>query len=219
MKNKQFAVIGLGRFGMSMIKELSNLGYEVLAIDRDEDKINDATDIATHAVIADILDEHALKSLGIKNFDVAIISIGENIQNNILTTILLKEMGVAKIVSKARNALHGKVLEKIGTDLVIYPERDMAKKLARSLVSKNILEQIDLSTDYSIMELVAPKNFVNKKLLDLDMREKLKVTILAIRRNDDIIIAPQPQKIILKDDVLVVIGKNDHLVKLSEMDL
>ncbi len=143
MKNKQFAVIGIGRFGESLIKELTRMGFEVLAIDIDPEKVNEVAETATHAVEADAVDEQVLRALGIRNFDVVVVAIGNNIQSNILTTILLKEIGVKKVVAKAQNALHGKVLEKIGADLVVYPEQDMAIKVAHSLVSRNILEYIN----------------------------------------------------------------------------
>lgn len=218
MKNKQFAVIGIGRFGESLIKELGRMGYEVLAIDSDEEKVNNAIDIATHAVQADSMDEAALKKLGIRNFDVVIVAIGENVQANILTTIILKELGVKKIIAKAQNALHGRVLEKIGTDLVIYPERDMAVKLARSLVSRNLLEQISLSPEYGIIELLAPRAFYNKSLVDIGLRNRMRVTILAIKRGNDIVVVPGPEEKLYDGDILVALGSNEDLAKLSDWE-
>lgn len=218
MKNRQFAVIGIGRFGESLIRELTRMGYEVLAIDNDPDRVNDAIEIATHAVQADTMDEATLKALGIRNFDVVVVAIGQNMQANILTTIMLKELGVKKVIAKAQNSLHGKVLEKIGTDVVIYPERDMAIKLARSLVSANFLEQIALSPDYGIIELFTPRTFLNKTLADVGLRKKLRVTILAIRRGKEIIVAPAPEEKLLNDDVLVALGSNDGLEQLSNIE-
>jgi len=218
VKNKQFAVIGIGRFGESLIKELTRLGYEVLAIDVDENRINEAVGIVTHAIQADSMDENTLKAIGIRNFDVVIVAIGDNIQSNILTSIILKEMGVRTIVAKAQNALHGKVLEKIGVDHVIYPERDMAIKLARSLVSHNFLEQINLSSTYSIIELFTPHIFINKNLTELDLRKKMRISILAIRRGEDIIVAPSPDEKVLPGDILVVLGNNADLEAISKLD-
>ncbi|MCL6479164.1 MAG: TrkA family potassium uptake protein [Peptococcaceae bacterium] len=215
---KQFAVIGLGRFGKSLVRELTRMGHEVLAIDNDPDKINEITDEVVHAVQADAMDEQSLRSLGIRNFDVAIVSIGHNIQSNILATIILKEMGVKRVIAKAQNSLQGKVLEKLGIDLVIYPERDMAVKLARSLVSRNILDQIDLSPDYSIMEMVAPLAFEGKSLAALRVREKMGVTILAIRRGEEIIVSPHSGQLINSGDILVALGKNKDLNKICEME-
>lgn len=218
MKVKQFAVIGLGRFGESLIKELTLMGHEVLAIDLDEDKINNAAEYSTHAVQADSMDEHVLKALGIRNFDAVIVAIGENIQSNILTTIVLKELGVEKVISKARNSMHGKVLEKIGADVVIYPERDMAIKLARTLVSRNFVEQISLSNDYGIIEIFAPKIFINKTLNDIGLRNKMGVTALAIRRGENIMVSPGPDEAMQEGDVLVALGHYKDLDALSELD-
>jgi len=218
MKQKQFAVIGIGRFGSSLIKELTRMGHEVLAIDVDEDRVNDAADFSTHAVQADTMDENVLKALGIRNFDAVIVAIGDNIQSNILTTIVLKEMGVKKVISKAKNAMHGKVLEKIGTDVVIYPEQDMAVKLARSLVSHNFLEQINLSQDYSIIEFIIPQVFVNKNLNEIGLRQKMGVTVLAIRRGDNIIVSPEPNEKLQGQDIMVALGPNDALENLTSLD-
>lgn len=211
---KQLAVIGLGRFGMSLIEELAQMGHEVLAIDYDEQKVNTVADTVTHAVQADAMDEQVLKALGIRNFDTVVVSIGENIQSSILTTILLKEIGVAKVVAKARNHLHGKVLEKIGAS-VIFPERDMGRRLAHILVSEGILDQIYLSRDHSIMEIKAPGRFVGKNLVEIDVRRKFKVTILAIKRGEEIVVSPRAEEIIAEGDILVAIGKNHDLQKLS----
>lgn len=218
MKNKQFAVIGIGRFGQSLVEELAHLGYEVMAIDNDEDKINDIIEIATHAVQADSMEEGTLKSLGVRNFDVVIVSIGSNIQANILTTIILKELGVKRIVAKAQNALHGKVLEKIGADVVIYPERDMAIKLARSLVSSNFLEQINLSPTYSVIEFFTPRTFFNKSLMEIGLRRKMRVTVLAIRRNNEVIVLPEPTEKLYQGDVIVALGNNEDLEIITNMD-
>lgn len=215
---KQFAVIGLGRFGTSLIIELSKMGYDVLAIDNDEDKINDIVDIAAHAVQADSMDKQALKNLGIKDFDVVIVAVGQNIQVNILTAITLKEMGVKKVIAKAQNELHGKVLEKIGTDVVIYPERDMATRLARVLTSQNVVDQINLSSEFSILEIKTPQVFVERTLVELDVRRKLKVTVIAIKRGEEIIISPPADQLIKANDILVVAGENKFLTNLDNLD-
>lgn len=217
MKNRQFAVIGLGRFGTSLLKELLEIKCEVLAIDTDEDKIEDIASIATHAITADSTDEQVLKALEVASFDAVVVAIGNNIQSNILTTILLKELGVNKIIAKAQNSLHGKVLEKIGADMVIYPERDMAIKLAHSLNSNNIMDHIELSSEFSILEIKAPSKFFNKNLEELELRSKFGITVLALKRREEIIISPDPGKIIKEKDILVLIGKNYYLNKISEL--
>lgn len=218
MKNKQVAIIGLGRFGMSLLKELTRIGCDVLALDSDEIKVNEAADIATHSVQADSIDKQILKSLGIRNLDIIIVAIGQNVQASILTTITLKELGAKKIVAKAQNSLHGKVLEKVGADLVIYPERDMALKLAKTLLSHNILDHINLSPEYSIMELIAPKIFVGRSLAEIDVRKKMRVTILAIKRGEEIIVALQARQVINAGDILVALGKNEDLHRLDELE-
>ena len=214
---KQFAVIGLGRFGKSIISELSRMGYDVLAIDNDEENLNDILEIASHAVQADSMDQHALKNLGIKDFDVVIVAIGQNVQVSILTAITLKELGVKKIIAKALNELHGKVLEKIGIDAVIYPERDMAIRLAKNLTSHNVVDQINLSPQFSILEIITPHSFIEKTLVQLDVRKKMQVNVIAIKRGEEIIISPQADQIIKANDILVVVGENTHLQKLDEL--
>jgi trk system potassium uptake protein TrkA len=215
---KQFAIIGLGRFGISLITELSRMGYDVLAIDNDGAKVDDILEFATHAVQIDSMDKQALKALGITDFDVVVVAIGQNIQASILTAIILKEMGVKKLIVKAQNELHGAVLEKIGTDVVVYPERDMAIRLARALTSHNVVDQINLSSKYSILEIRTPKAFVDKTLVELDVRRKMKVTVVAIKRGDEIIISPNADQVIRANDILVVAGDNDSLRILDELD-
>lgn len=213
---KQFAVIGLGRFGMSVAETLARMGYDVLAVDVDPEKVNAVMDIVTHAVQVDALDEHALKSLGIRNFDVVIVAIGEDIQANILVTVMLKEMGVKTVVAKARTELHGRVLAKVGADKVVFPERDMGVRVARALVAANIVDQIELSPDYSIMELIAPRAFVGKSIGEAAIRMKYGVTVLAIRRGDEIIISPGAHHRVEEGDILVVVGRNDRLRRLEQ---
>ncbi|RPF46666.1 trk system potassium uptake protein TrkA [Thermodesulfitimonas autotrophica] len=213
---KQFAVIGLGRFGTSVAETLSRMGYDVLAVDVDAEKVNAVMDIVTHAVQVDALDEHALKSLGIRNFDVVIVAIGEDIQANILVTVMLKEMGVKTVVAKARTELHGRVLAKVGADKVVFPERDMGVRVARALVAANIVDQIELSPDYSLMELIAPREFVGKSIGEAAIRMKYGVTVLAIRRGDEIIISPGARHTVEEGDILVVVGRNDRLRRLEQ---
>lgn len=212
---KQFAVIGLGRFGSSVARTLSRMGYDVLAVDTSEDRVNDITDEVTYAVQVDAMDEQALKSLGVRNFDVVIVAIGHEVQSSILVTVMLKEMGVPRVVAKAQTELHGKVLQKVGADMVVFPERDMGVRLAHALVSRNILDQINLSPDFSIVELLAPSEFIGKTLQESAMRQEYGVTILAVRRGNEVIISPGAKQVIKEGDVLVVVGRNDKLRSLS----
>lgn len=213
---KQFAVIGLGRFGASLAMTLARMGYDVLAVDTNEERVNNIMDRVTHAVRVDAMDEQALKALGIRNFDVVVVAIGQDIQSNILVTVMLKDLGVKKVVSKAVTELHGKVLERVGADKVIFPERDMGVRVAQALVSKNIMDQINLSPDYSIIELMAPDDIIGKTLAEGALRVKHGVTVLAIRRGNDVIISPGAKQKVLDGDVLVVVGRNDKLRDLEE---
>lgn len=215
---KQFAVIGLGRFGTSVARTLHEMGYEVLAIDENEERVQDFSNQVTHVVQADTTDEESLKALGIRNFDVVIVAIGQNIQANMLTTLQLKEMDVPYIVAKAQNVLHGKMLEKIGADRVIYPERDMGQRVAHNLVSTNVLEYIALSPDLSIVEVTAPKILIGKSLSESNLRAKYEINVLAIKRREEIIVPPLPSEKILPGDILIVVGGNEGVQKLEELE-
>jgi trk system potassium uptake protein TrkA len=208
---KQFAVIGLGRFGSSLAKTLVKMNHEILAIDYRENVVQDMSSVVTHAIQADSTDEEAMKAIGIRNFDVVIVAIGENIQASILTTLILKELGVPQIVVKASNELHGKVLQKIGADKVIFPERDMGERTARNLISSNIVEHFEFSTDYSIAEVIVSTQMIGKNLRQLDLRAKYNCNIIAIKRGEDVMIPPSADEKLKSDDVLVIVGKNQEL--------
>jgi trk system potassium uptake protein TrkA len=175
------------------------------------------TDAVTHCVKADALDDTVLKSLGIRNFDIVIVAIGHDIQSSILLTVKLKEMGVKKVVAKANTDLHGKVLEKVGADIVVFPERDMGERVAKWLVSNNIIDQINLSPEYSLVELSATRLFIGKSLQELALRKKYGITVLAIRRQDDLIVSPQAGLVVQEGDILILVGRNSKL-KLLETD-
>lgn len=215
MAKKQYAIIGMGRFGSSVAKALSGMGYDVLAIDSDEQRVQEISSIVTHAVSADSTDEEALRALGIRNFDVVVVAIGEDIQSSILTTLILKDLGVPAILVKAKSELHGKVLNKIGADKVIYPERDMGLRVAHHLASPNILDYIELSPDYSILEMQAPAAMIGRNLLELDIRAKYRCNVMAIRRGSEMNITPNADDRLTKGDVLVIVGHKDNLAKLE----
>lgn len=218
MKRKQFAVIGIGRFGSSVASCLTSQGYEVLAVDRDEESVQKISEVVTHAVCVDTTDEEALNSLGIRNFDVVVVAIGEDVQASILTTLLLKEAGVGHIVAKAQNELHGKMLEKIGADRVIFPERDMGMRIAHSLVSSNVLEYIELSPDLSIVEVAVPRVMVGKALTDSNLREGYGLNLVAIKRCDAISVSPKPEEVFRQGDILFVIGENKGIRRLEQLE-
>lgn len=208
---KEFAVIGLGRFGGSICRALSEDGLEVMAIDMDEDKVNEFANVASHAVVGDTTDESVLKSLGIRNFDHVIVAIGDNIQASILTTLILKELGVKHITVKAQNDYHEKVLSKIGADRIVHPERDMGRRIAHNIISNNVLDYLELSDEHSIVEIVANERLHGNSIIDLDIRAKYGINIVAMKRNKDIIVSPQANEIIKKDDILIVIGADTDI--------
>jgi len=203
---KEFAVIGLGRFGGSICRTLAEQGIEVMAIDINEDRVNDYSMIASHAVVGDSTDEKVLKELGIRNFDHVVVAIGDNIQASILTTIILKEHGVQNITVKAQNDYHEKVLVKIGADHVVHPERDMGKRIANNMISNSVLDYLELSDEHSIVEIVASEKIDGHSILNLDIRAKYGINIVAIKRENEIIVSPQANEIINKNDILIVIG-------------
>lgn len=215
---KQFAVIGLGRFGTSVASNLFQQGYDVLAIDVSEERTQKFSDEATHVVQADSTNESALKALGIRNFDVVVVAIGEDVQANVMTTLLLKELGVPYVVAKARNSVHGRMLEKIGADKVVYPERDMGVRIAHNIISRNVLDYIELSPNLSIVEVTAPKELINKTLVQANLRPRYGINVVAIKRGDNLNVSPKAEDIILEDDILVVIGGNNGIQSLEAME-
>lgn len=208
---KDFAVIGLGRFGGSICRELSYEGKHVLAIDNDESRVNEFKNIASHAVILDSTDEESLKEIGIHNFEHVIVAIGENIQASILTTVILTDLGVQRITVKAQNDYHEKILRKLGVDNVVHPERDMGKRIVQSLLSSNIIDFLELSDDHSIVEVRAGNRMIGKTLVELDVRAKYGCNIVAIKRGSDIIVSPHGDDPIKAEDVLIVIGSDDAI--------
>lgn len=218
MKRKQFAVIGIGRFGSSVASCLANQGYEVMAVDDDEERVQKISEVVTHAVCADTTDEEALKSLGIRNFDAVVVAIGHDVQASVLTTLLLKEAGVSYIVAKAQNVLHGKMLEKIGADRVVYPEWDMGMRIAHNLISTNVLEYIELSPELSIVEVTVPREMVGKALSESSLREGYGLNLVAVKRGGTILVTPKPTELFRQGDILFVIGENKGIRRLEQLD-
>jgi trk system potassium uptake protein TrkA len=216
MKLNQFVIIGLGRFGSSLGKELINLGYEVLGVDRDEEKVQELSSVLTYTVVADATEEEVLRSIGARNFDCGIVAIGDDIQASILATILLKDLGVKKVVAKATSDLHGRVLERVGVDRIIYPERDMGVRVAHQLVSPNLLDYIELSKKYTIAELAVPQCLSGKSLNDVNPRGRFGCSIVAINKPKGIIIAPVAKDVLTTDDVMVVIGTNHQIEQFQD---
>ena len=203
---KEFVVIGLGRFGGSIVRELISQGANVMAIDSSQERVDDFAQIATQAVVADTTDESVIKSLGLWNFEHVIVAIGEDIQSSILTTLILKELGVPQITAKANNDYHEKVLRKIGADYVVHPERDMGIRIANNMLPNNVLDYLELSDEHSIMEIRVSDRIAGRSLVDLDIRAKYDINIVGIKRGEEILISPSPTDPILIGDILLVIG-------------
>lgn len=212
---KSFAVIGCGKFGSTVAKTLFDLGNEVLAIDINADIIQEMSEEVTHAVQADAMDEAVLKELGLKNFDVVIVSIGTDVQASIMASLITKELGAKVVIAKAHSHLHGRLLEKIGADKVIFPERDMAARVAHNLTSKNILDYIELSPDYNVLEMAALKIWWGKTLSELRFRNKYGINVMAIKRDEVINVAPGADDQILQGDILVILGSTDDIAKIE----
>jgi trk system potassium uptake protein TrkA len=219
MVEKQVVIIGLGRFGTSACKELHRLGHEILAIDLSADKVNAVSDHSTQSVVANGTDENVLKALGVRNFDHAVVAIGDNLQSSVLCTLMLKEMGITNVWVKARDLQHQKILERVGADRVIQPEHEMGIRLAHHMDSEKIIDYIDLSAEFSIVELIASKKVADKTLKDLDIRTRYNCTILAIKRGEEVNIVPLPEDVIQPRDVLVIIGHKDDLKHFEDKGL
>ena len=212
--DKQYIVIGCGRFGSSVAKKMCELGNEVLVIDKNEDLIENIAEDVTHTAILDITDEKDLKSIGLGNFDVVIVAISSDIRASIMATVVAKELGVPKIVCKAKDELQAKVLYKIGADKVVFPERDMGIRVAYNLASENILDQINLDPEYSIMEIVTPKSWIGKTIIELNLRAKYDVTVLAIKTKSGLKVMPSPNYKMQEENILVIIGNIDKINKI-----
>jgi len=214
---KQFVILGCGRFGSSVAKTLYKLGYDVMIVDSDINKVQEMSEYVTHAVQADASDEIALKAIGIRNFDVAIITIGGNIQASIMATLIVKDMGVKTVISKAQNEMHGKVLAKIGADKIVYPERDMGVRIAHNLISSNILDVIQLMPDYGIVEISALPSWQNTSLKNLKLPNIYGVNVLAIKTGDETNVTPYADDIIKAGDKVIILGHNDNLEKIEKL--
>lgn len=210
-KKKQFIVLGLGRFGMSLARHLHDLGHEVLAVDSNERLVNDAAAHVTQAIQADATDEASLRQLGVGGFDAAVVAIGSNIRDSILITVLCKEAGVPLVIAKAVDELHAKVLRKVGADRVVFPERDMGQRVARTLDTPNILELMELSGDYRIAELLAPEKWCGRTLMDVNVRRDYGLSVIGIRRGDTFMASPGADVRLDAGDILLVLGRTKDI--------
>lgn len=208
---KSYVVIGLGRFGKEVARQLHSMGCEVLAMDIKSELVQEIANDVTHAVVCDGQDKEVLKALGIRDFDCAVVAIGDNLAASVLATMNMKEMGVPHVVCKAHDDTHRRVLEKLGADRVVIPEQENAARLARSLSTPNVLDYIELSEDYGILEAPAPDSWQGSTLAELNVRAKLGVNIIAIRREGRVMVSPAADFRMSSGDILVVLGDSHAL--------
>jgi len=218
--NMKIAVIGLGNFGMNVAKELYDRGHDVLVVDERHDPVQKSQEFSSKSVVADCTEKEVLANLGLSAVDTAIISMGTNLSKSILATMYLKELGVKHIIVKAINDDHKKILEKVGATQIVFPEKEMAVKLARSITTPNVLDYLPLTNAFSIMEIIPPKDFVGKSLLDLDLRKKYHIQIIGIKDTleDVISMVISPSRPIKATDRLIILGKQEDLEKIKGLN-
>lgn len=214
---KQFLVIGLGRFGASVARTLTEENHSVVGIDTSEKRIQRVSEEIADVIKCDATDADILNTMGVSDYEAVIVCIGEKyIQNSILVTLMLKEKGAKKLIAKAGTKTQGRVLSKVGADIIVYPEKDMGERVARNLLSNNILDFLEVSPDISIVEVPAPDFIIGKNLIELNLRHKCGVTIISIKNEKNEIIAPPDLTYrFAKNDILIVIGENKQLKKLK----
>lgn len=213
-KRKQFLVAGLGLFGTSVAVTLQGLGYEVYALDNDESLVQDLSSQLTYVVSGDASDRKTLQALPLEDIDVAVVAIG-NVERNMMTTMLLKELGIKQVVAKAINNLHGAMLSKIGADKVIYAERDMGERVAHNLISAGVMDYIELSSEISVMSLPIPTEFIGKNLIEADLRRRYDVNVVAIKREGRTLVNPKAQEVFQPEDEIVVLGTHEGVKRMG----
>ena len=214
---KSYVVIGLGRFGRTLASQLCKLGAEVLAMDVNHDLVQQVADEVTHAVVGDAQDKDVLRALGVRDFDCAIVAIGRNLAASVLTVMNLQELEAPCIICKANDETHSRVLKKLGVDKVVIPEQENATRLARSLNSHNVLDYIELSEDYGILEIPVPKDWLGKTLKELNIRAKLGVNIIAVKNGKKTNVSPSADYLIQEGDHMVILGDNYSLEAVQKL--
>ncbi len=227
---KSFAVIGLGRFGSAVARELARRGYEVFACDRDQEKVDEIGNELSNAVQLDATDENALRDAGLDEIDTALVSLGESIADSLLITMLLKEIGVKDVIVKVNDEDHGKLLRKIGADKIVFPERDMASRVVENVISPHIFDIIEISEEYSLVEIAATKKMIGKRIVDLHLRKRFGVNVIAIRSKvptinkkgvpdieEKVNIAPGGEDEIREGDTLVILGRDEDISRVKKM--
>lgn len=213
---KEFAVLGLGRFGTAVAKALFEQGHFVLGVDSDEGKVAAISQCCSRAVRADVTDEEALRALAIWEYDAVVVAMG-NLQASLLTTILLKELGTKYVIAKAASDIHGKVLRKLGADRVVFPERDMGVRVARNLTAFRVIDHLEVSPEFSLVELTAGREMAGKTLRQLNLRARYGVNVLMIKKGQGATYLPLADEVVNEGDVLVVAGRNDALARFEKV--
>ena len=211
---KQIVVLGCGRFGMSLAITLERLGNEVMVVDKDEEIINSIANKVTHAIVCDVSVDGSLKELGLTNFDICVVAIGSDYKTSIIATVEARELGIPKIIAKAPDSVQAMVLRKIGADRVIIPERDMGIRVANTISNSNILDSINLSDEYSLVEISPIADWVGRSIKESEIRNKHHVNIVAIKNKDGLEINVGADYVIKDSDILLVAGRNDRIGKL-----
>ena len=211
MAKKQVVVIGLGRFGSSLARTLSDQGNEVLGLDIDLKRVEFVAEFATQAAQADATDEDALREMGVRDFDIGVVAIGGDIKSSILVTLLLKRLGVKTVISKAQDDLHGEILEKVGADRVVYPERETGVRVAHAISTPNLVDYLEVMAGYGVAKLVVPLSFVGKELGQLELKSRYGLTPLILRRAGELLLNPSRSEKLNQGDVLVLSGKDEQL--------
>lgn len=213
---KQFAVFGLGSFGKSVALTLESFGCDVIVVDNSYEKVQEISDSVAYAIRADASDPDAMKELGGRNLDAAIVAISEDMEAGIMATIISKEMGIPYVLAKAKNDLQGTILKKVGADEVVFPERDMGCRVAKNLVSAAFTDWIELSPEYSLTEKLIPKQWVGKSLVELKIREKYGMNVVGIMKDGHVDVTFDPHEPLSEDCILIIIGANSVLEKFEE---
>ncbi len=216
MIRKQFAVLGLGRFGMSVSKTLSENGFDVIAVDSDPENVNEASQFVTYAAIADITDEVALRGLGLANVDVAVVAVGGNLEAGVMSTLICKEMGIPYLVAKAKNDRQKKILEKLGADRVVFPEGEMGVRIANNLSYDGFVDFMELAEEFAIVELAPFKDWIGKSLIELNFRQAYGLNVVGVKTNGKFDVSPDVDRPFESTDILVVIGEKAQLEDLLD---
>lgn len=218
VKKKEFAVLGLGKFGLSLAKCLADSSCEVMVVDRDAEMVDLVADYVVYAEVGDLTNKDFIGSLGLSNYDAVIIGIGDDLEASVMATILAKESGAKMILAKAGSELQARILRKVGADSIVFPEQESGIRIGNQLVRGNYFDAIELSDTYSIVELPLPESWIGHTFISLDLRARYKVNVIGIKRDEEMIINPDPKKTLMGNDLLVVLGDNDNLEKLRKVE-